>query len=159
MSLAGTARQAEIKPAIPSSLPLRQNKCTALGNSQIPNIVSSNPTKQESSKIKLKASHQKDGFEGDDLQLDDFLEAGLSQNKPKRLDKTTTFPDDDTEWISIDSSSSPPRHIPDLGRDKYEECEAPEECYEPVRLLNGNWACNHRCKDKTRQATRHDPND
>lgn len=21
---------------------------------------------------------------------------------------------------------------------------------EPIRLENGNWACNHRCKDKTR---------
>jgi hypothetical protein len=31
-----------------------------------------------------------------------------------------------------------------------EDIDEAEEEYEPVRLANGKWACNHKCKDKSR---------
>jgi ATP-dependent DNA helicase HFM1/MER3 len=98
--------------------------------------------------------HRKDNFEGDDLDLDDFLEAGSFEKQPKEVEMATNHPNDDVEWILIDGTPSPPAITANISRNKDEEWAADtgpqDEDYEPVRLANGNWACNHKCKNKTR---------
>lgn len=101
-----------------------------------------------------KAANRKDDFEGNDLDLDDFLQAGSIEKIPRPAEKATNHPTDDIEWISIYSTPSPPPHTANATRTNDEEWTADmgpqEEDYVPVRLANGKWACNHKCKDKTR---------
>jgi hypothetical protein len=95
-------------------------------------------------------------FDGDDLELDDFLisnERCAKANKPTRT-KAQDF--DDIDWFSIDSTPpSPVKHVPETAISREDDwaadmAEQDDEEYEPVRLANGKWACNHKCKNKTR---------
>lgn len=103
-----------------------------------------------------KGKSKADAFDGDDLGLDDFLFKGLRQERPKKPAFMNKAQDEELDWFSIDSTPSPQRkpaaskakggtRITDIGPQEQEEDE-------PVRLANGNWACNHKCKDKTRYA-------
>lgn len=99
-----------------------------------------------------------DSFDGDDLQLNDFLPVNPRKTKQKEPAKEETHGFDDVDWLSIDSTPTPPRRrlgatqskpewATDMGPQDQEEDESVSE---PVRLPNGNWTCNHKCKDKTR---------
>ncbi|KAJ6161010.1 hypothetical protein N7470_004406 [Penicillium chermesinum] len=102
-----------------------------------------------------------DIFDGDELDLDDFLTAGPQneRNEKQQFAKGFQKGDDDFDWFSLDDT--PPPHtrtlyhqstktrgkskewIKGMGTQDHEEDE-------PKRLANGNWACNHRCNDKAR---------
>ena len=103
-----------------------------------------------------KGKSKADAFDGDDLGLDDFLFEDLHQERPKKPASTKKAQDEEIDWLSVDSTPSPKRkpansktkggeRIADMGPQEQEEDE-------PVRLANGNWACNHKCKDKKRYA-------
>ncbi|CAI7620851.1 unnamed protein product [Penicillium pancosmium] len=154
--IAGTSRQAEIKPEVPSFLSRPKSKCLVPKCLQLPETsISDSIGHPETSQKhhKPKAIHRKDDFEGDDLDLDDFLEAGSFEKKTKQVEKAPSHATDEIEWISIDCTPSPPTHTENASRNNDEEWTTDmgpqEEDYEPVRLANGNWACNHKCKDKT----------
>lgn len=148
--LAGTARYAELKPET-SFLAQKNNKCLAHDSHQIPPTSSVIRQKPQS---RPGDASKKDAFEGDDIDLDGLLAVGSFQKKSKQADGQNTKPADDIDWISINSTPSPPRSVAGVPQRKDGEWAADmgaqEEDYEPVRLANGNWACNHKCKDKTR---------
>jgi len=150
ISLAGTARYAELKPET-SFLAHKKSKSLAHENIKLPGISVAMSEKPQN---KPKAVSKKDTFEGDDMDLDDFLAVGSSQMKSKQVNNLNIQSADDIDWISIDSTPSPLRNGRGEPRRKDKEWAADmgaqEEDYEPVRLANGNWACNHKCKDKTR---------
>ncbi|CAG8158979.1 unnamed protein product [Penicillium salamii] len=99
-----------------------------------------------------------DDFDGDDLQIDDFLNVQDHRKKTKHSCHRPPLQFDDTDWLSIaTSSSSPPKistkasksHV-SHGEDWAAEMDRQdEEEYELTRLANGKWACNHKCNDKT----------
>lgn len=94
-----------------------------------------------------------DAFDGDDLQLNDFLVATQRRDQAKAPSKKSEYEFDEADWLSIDSTPSPPQPKAVTQREKEDDWTAdkgPPEEEEPVRLPNGNWACNHKCKDKTR---------
>lgn len=153
---AGTARQAQIKPDIPSHMfPVTQPEGN---NSDI--IERPHSSKPQSQALKSKAKNTRsqrdfDVFEGDDLQLDDFLITDQHRNQAKASSEKAEYQFDEADWLSIDSTPSPPLPKPATSREKGDDWAADmglqeDDEYEPVRLANGNWACNHRCKDKTR---------
>lgn len=148
--LAGTARYAELKPET-SFLAHKKSKSLAHEKIQLPDISVVMSQKPQN---KPKSGSKKDTFEGDDMDLDDLLAVGSSQKESKQVDNQNIKSDDDIDWISIDSTSSPPRNGRGAPQKKDREWAADmgaqEEDYEPIRLANGNWACNHKCKDKTR---------
>lgn len=100
-----------------------------------------------------------DDFDGDDLDLDDFLTVHdrrdqARQEKQPPLHREPQL--DDADWLSIDTTTpSPPKPAPKTGASREDDWAGElggqeDEEYDPVRLLNGKWACNHKCKDKTR---------
>ena len=104
---------------------------------------------------KTKSRWDVDDFDGDDLQLDDFLVGDERRGKAKESTKPHPQQFDDIDWFSIDSTPpSPAKRMPNVsnsrGEDWAVDMDEPEAEYEPVRLANGKWACNHKCKDKTR---------
>ncbi|CAG8932589.1 unnamed protein product [Penicillium salamii] len=99
-----------------------------------------------------------DDFDGDDLQIDDFL--NVQDHHKKKMDSCHRQPlqFDDKDWLSIATSSPSPPKISTKASKSYvshgedwaaEMDEQDEEEYEPTRLANGKWACNHKCNDKT----------
>lgn len=99
-----------------------------------------------------------DNFEGDDLQLDDFLTSRDRCNNSTDAARRKVSQLDDTDWLSIATDSpSPLKPAPsarafraqreDVWTTELGERDGGE--YEPTRLANGKWACNHKCKDKT----------
>lgn len=117
----------------------------------------SNP-RLASSGNKSRDNQEIDSFDGDDLQLNDFLPVNPRKTKQKEPAKEETHGFDDVDWLSIDSTPTPPRRKLEATQSKPEwatdmgpqDQEEDESASEPVRLPNGNWACNHKCKDKTR---------
>jgi ATP-dependent DNA helicase HFM1/MER3 len=96
-------------------------------------------------------------FDGDDLRLDDFLAMTDRSSKSKHYSKPTFQPNDEMDWFSIDTTPSPPQRgmkVSTLRDDEWaaDMKDQEDENPEPIRLANGKWACNHRCKDKTRSA-------
>lgn len=154
-SSAGTARQAEIKPDIPSHLfptTLPKNSGESVERPNSCNSLTMN-SKAESSR----SQQEFDAFDGDDLQLDDFLGADRRRGRAKEPAKKPEFQFDEADWLSIDSTPSPTWPKPATQREKGDDWAADmgpqeDEEYEPIRLPTGNWACNHKCKDKTRYA-------
>ncbi|KAJ5086972.1 hypothetical protein NUU61_008279 [Penicillium alfredii] len=153
--IAGTWRQAEIRPGIPSHLfPPKRDGDNDVDSLNGPRMNMSRPRNQDKSGGKPKAHEDKDDFDGDDLQLDDFLAADQRTSAGTNPSEKTSQVQD-TDWISIDNSTPSPLRrvkckshthedewITDMGQQDGEE-------YEPIRLPNGRWACNHKCRDKT----------
>lgn len=177
-SPAGTSRQAELRPNLSSHLfAAVRDKNTNAQNPETSNLPSrhskgnlnpkdaeklrtntSRPHGQDTTSTKTKSRQSVDDFDGDDLQLDDFLVA----NEPRGEAKESTKPQprrvddvDDIDWFSIDSTPpSPAKGAPKVSNPREDDwavdLDEPEDEYEPVRLANGKWACNHKCRDKTR---------
>ncbi|KAJ5659836.1 hypothetical protein N7507_006287 [Penicillium longicatenatum] len=149
--IAGTARKAELKANLSSHLP-RQSKTINESNVQLARLDKDSCQQlQGASKGKSKT----DAFDGDDLGLDDFLFEDLRQQRPKKLASIENVQDEEIGWISIDDSTPSPKRKPVFPKTKGSEWIADMELQEqvedePARLANGNWACNHKCKDKTR---------
>ncbi|KAJ5597409.1 hypothetical protein N7537_007493 [Penicillium hordei] len=175
--IAGTSRQAELRPNLPShlfaavrdkntnaqkletsNLPSRHPK----GNlnpkdAEKPKANTSRPHGRDMTSIKTNSWQIVDDFEGDDLQLDDFLVANKPCGKAKeatKLQPRQVNDFDDIDWFSIDATPpSPAKGAPKVSNlredDWAVDLDEPDDEYEPVRLANGKWACNHKCKDKT----------
>ncbi|KAJ5971903.1 uncharacterized protein N7479_001821 [Penicillium vulpinum] len=160
--IAGTARQAELRPNLPSHLfaTVRDK------NANIQQIEPSNlPVRHikgnlnhKVTSIKVKPQRERDNFEGNELQRDYFLVT--NERRGKETESTVTqqprLSDDfeDLDWFSIDES--PPTPVKKVTKatspredDWAVNLDEPEDEFEPVRLANGKWACNHKCKDKT----------
>lgn len=138
-----------MKPNVLTHLPkqTRTTNDSKIQNGKPDKISCQQP--QEESNGKFKA----DAFDGDDLGLDDFFLKDLHQERPNKPASMKKVQDEEIDWLSIDSTPSPKRKpavlkttrgesIADMGPQEQED--------EPVRLANGNWACNHKCKDKSR---------
>ncbi|OQE42952.1 hypothetical protein PENCOP_c003G06758 [Penicillium coprophilum] len=144
--IAGTWRHAELRPNLPShlfaavqdkntdaqkteiwSLPPRPTKGN-LKHKDTENSKTSTPQPRGRDVTTIKANSRRDvdGFDGDDLQLDDFLVTNERCDKADEPKRPKSQQLDNLDWFSIE-----------------------EHEYEPVRLANGKWACNHKCKDKT----------
>lgn len=175
---AGTSRQAELRPNLPSHLfAAVRDKNTNGQNLETSNLPSRhskgnlNPKDAEKPKtntsrhrgpdmtsIKTKSRQSVDDFDGDDLQVDDFLVSNEPRGKakePTRSQPRQVDDFDDIYWFSIDATPpSPGTGAPKVSnppeKDWAVDLDEPEDEYEPVRLANGKWACNHKCKDKTR---------
>ncbi|KAJ5779728.1 hypothetical protein N7457_007448 [Penicillium paradoxum] len=176
--IAGTSRQAELRPNLPSHLfvGIRDKNLNFQnpGNHKLHSLKSIatpetylNPKLADEPKTNISHPPRRDltsnntspqdldDFEGDDLQLDDFLIANESHAKAKESAKPKTSQYDDFDWFSIDSTPpSPVKRVPKATDSREDDWaagmgEQDEEEYEPVRLANGKWACNHKCKDKT----------
>jgi hypothetical protein len=97
-----------------------------------------------------------DNFDGDDLQLDDFPVVNERRDRPTGSTKPQPPQFEDIDWFSIDATPptpakrAPPKVSNPQEDDWAVDIDEPEEEYEPIRLVNGKWACNHKCKDKTR---------
>ncbi|KAJ5898809.1 hypothetical protein N7495_003553 [Penicillium taxi] len=138
--IAGTSRQAIIKPDMPSYLFSAQNKAANKTDTQ-----------------RLNPSKARDDFDGDDLELDDFITENQRLEQPKESTsmKSLHF-DDDIEWLSIEDTPSPPRHSRETTQREKDQWKENMEQYdhddceesEAIKLPNGNWACHHRCKDR-----------
>ncbi|KAJ5503952.1 Nucleotide-sugar transporter [Penicillium fimorum] len=145
--IAGTWQQAELRPNLPSHLfaavrdktanaqkteisilpprPIKRN--LNIKDTVKPKTSTTRPQGPDMTTNKAKSRRSVDDFDGDDLQLDDFLVVNERRDKANEPKKPQPQQFDDLDWFSID-----------------------EDEYEPLRLANGKWACNHKCKDKTR---------
>ena len=115
----------------------------------------SRPHERDMTSNKTKARWDVDDFDGDDLQLDDFLITNERLGKATTSTRPKPREFDDVDWFSINSTPpSPARAAQKISNaresDWTVDMDAPANEYEPVRLANGKWACNHKCKDKTR---------
>ncbi|CAG7922892.1 unnamed protein product [Penicillium olsonii] len=191
--IAGTSRQAELKPELPAHTfakirakdggacdvmkrinPERSNAATTPSTPIRKSQVSSTQCSAAINKPKIpEATHSclhedeigdtgnlqdLDGFDGDDLELDDFLKSEDHRKEEKNSTHQAKLQLNDEDWFSVISSTpSPPKKSTKAtkacvsnGEDWATELdEQQEEVYEPIRLANGKWACNHKCKDKT----------
>ncbi|KAG0159719.1 hypothetical protein PDIDSM_7243 [Penicillium digitatum] len=172
--IAGTSRQAELRHDLPSSLfDTVRDKNTSTQNMEISNLLSrppkgnvnskdeekpktdvSRPHERDMTSNKTKARWDVDDFDGDDLQLDDFLITNERLGKATTSTRPKPREFDDVDWFSINSTPpSPARAAQKISNaresDWTVDMDAPANEYEPVRLANGKWACNHKCKDKT----------
>lgn len=154
-SAAGTARQAEVHPDVPSHLfPAKPREAKNTGTVQKPSEEIAQIQSQKLFGNKPKSRTKFDDFDGDDLQLDDFLTAAQRRERAKKSPRQTEYQVDEMDWLSIGSSPSP-RRCPETSKAKADDWIADMGSLDndesgPVRLPNGNWACNHKCKDKTR---------
>jgi ATP-dependent DNA helicase HFM1/MER3 len=104
----------------------------------------------------LKSRQDLENFDGDDLQLDDFLATKERRHKAKDSTNIKILQLEDADWLSIASASPRPPEPVSKGSNDCEDDWTAEsgghvhEEYEPIRFANGKWACNHKCKDKTR---------
>lgn len=152
---AGTARQAEVRPDVPSHLfPAKPREAKNTDNVQKPPVDNAPVQSQKPFGNDPRSRTEFDDFDGDDLQLDDFLTAAQRREKAKKFPRQTEYQVDEMDWLSIGSTPSPQRH-PDASKTKADDWIADmgpldDEESGPIRLPNGNWACNHKCKDKSR---------
>ncbi|KAJ5570592.1 uncharacterized protein N7459_010022 [Penicillium hispanicum] len=152
--IAGTARKAELRPNVPSYI-------FSSGRTQDPPKDVTEKSNISHSKglygTVAKINKEKDAFDGDELQLDDFLTASGQRERRKETLQMDNFRFDDADWLSIGSSPpSTPHHTLKASHSKSDVwiadmAQQNHEVDEPIRLPNGNWACNHKCKDKTRE--------
>jgi ATP-dependent DNA helicase HFM1/MER3 len=124
-------------------------KATSMSRSNVSAVARNTP--------KSRRDFEDFDFDGDDLQLDDFLAVNDRSSKPKHYSRPTFQPNVEMDWFSIDTTPSPPPRGTKVTTPRDDERAADmkdqeDENPEPIRLANGKWACNHRCKDKTRSA-------
>ncbi|KAK2802099.1 hypothetical protein FQN50_007463 [Emmonsiellopsis sp. PD_5] len=137
--VAGSMRQAELRHDIPASqFPVKQAE-TADNPSTAKHVM--NTSRRRSNDIPKKgATVHKDIDEFGDDSLDDVdLLAAAEDMEYMSIDES----DDSDPFQSVSTS----RKVTS-GKTTLEVAASKAE--EPVQLENGKWACNHRCKDKTR---------
>ncbi|KAJ5174318.1 uncharacterized protein N7482_000195 [Penicillium canariense] len=153
--IAGTARQAEIKPDLLRSLfPSNGLEKGSPKTSQRFSPNRSRERNRDSPKSPHRPCAGSDSFDGEDLQVDDFMAVSRRcemQRKPIGVSKAQP---DELDWFSIHNSSSSPQREPEKALSKEKEWttdmgQQDEDEFEPIHLPNGNWACSHKCKDKT----------
>lgn len=139
MQIAGTMRQATVKPEIPLSMfPVKAQKQPFLGALERP-ISNTSRRRVESIGGRRKSSETCDEFGDDDIDDIDLVQAAgreLDFEHIENYDDATTVL---TRQYSFNNTSSKKR--------KHTEPHAKEDDG-PRQLPNGKWACNHKCKDK-----------
>ncbi|KAJ5679817.1 Nucleotide-sugar transporter [Penicillium macrosclerotiorum] len=159
--IAGTARKAEIKLNL-TGHPFPPNKPRRSGTRFEKTTVKSKidtrqPDVWDLPISPIKGLSEADNFDGDDLQLDDFLNVIKRCQNPKPASPPKVSREslkDDLDWLSLDDTPSPCRQ-PSVKRSNRRSKLVSETglqddgIHEPLQLPNGNWACNHKCKDKT----------
>ncbi|KAH8435304.1 putative DEAD/DEAH box DNA helicase (Mer3) [Aspergillus melleus] len=125
--IVGTLRSAEIQTDLPQALfPTRSTVETPATNQ---NRLNTSLPHINGSQTRLSSAPKTDTFDSDDQLFNDFLETDCI-----RPSKYTTL--GHKEQASVESA--PTDNFLPLN-----------EITEPVRLENGKWACNHKCRDKT----------
>ncbi|PWY88402.1 DEAD/DEAH box DNA helicase [Aspergillus heteromorphus CBS 117.55] len=131
--IAGTMRSAQLKPDLPDScFPSQLEGVSTVLERPMPNISRrrSNDISRNNAMLRSLTS-----WDSDDLLFDDVLE----KDQGESLSAATKLPE-------------PPKNI-STKKPRTEERNSEEgkvvEADAPTQLANGNWACNHRCKDKT----------
>ncbi|OAX80744.1 hypothetical protein ACJ72_04918 [Emergomyces africanus] len=138
--IAGTLQQAELRHDIPAShFPAKQTEPPST-ESELKHAI--NPSGSRRNHTPNKGTPNRivlDEFEDDGLDDVDFI-AAAEDIGYHSLDEWNR--NDDRVQTTLDSTqeAASSKNIMDLRTKKSEE---------PIRLENGNWACNHRCKDKT----------
>ncbi|TQB76107.1 Sec63 [Monascus purpureus] len=131
--IAGTLRSAELKPNIPtlSFLPPLPDGTVSAASTNRTQTNISHPRNNGLTRRKTI-----DAFDGDDL-FDDFVSAAKETGTIVIEDEPTDLPQE-------------PAHSKDLVRDNKEKggLQSMDNEEDSIRLPNGRWACNHKCKDK-----------
>ena len=131
-AVAGTLRQAELKPQIPAHLfPQPQDQRRQIAATQRDSRSKPNAQVQDSVTTSP-ATLEDDEFDENEIEDQDMVDAvtGL-------------------EFHDIDNIKAGP-HGQKLSSDSQHRRANPEESsWNPEKLENGKWACNHKCKDKT----------
>ncbi|KAJ5934986.1 hypothetical protein N7466_004533 [Penicillium verhagenii] len=158
--IAGTARQAELKLDVSAHLPTKQSQTINNSETRKPEIRGCQQLLVVS-KRKSKATDEADIFDDDDFAFDDFLFLDRRE-RSKKTESMKQSQVEELDWLSIDNSTpSPERKAATSkakgGRGVTEKESEEQEENEPVQLANGNWSCNHRCKDKTRDGLEKPP--
>ncbi|OJD15928.1 hypothetical protein AJ78_03871 [Emergomyces pasteurianus Ep9510] len=138
--IAGTLRQAELRHDVPAlHFPDKQKETPNNGSEMKPAINPSGRRRNDIPKQEAPSRRDIDEFEVDSLDDVDFIAAAEDMGYHS-LDELNG--NDDHARATFDSNlkAASDKDLMDLRSDKSAE---------PVRLENGNWACNHRCKDKT----------
>ncbi|RAH55827.1 DEAD/DEAH box DNA helicase [Aspergillus piperis CBS 112811] len=136
--IAGTMRSAQLKPDLPTSLFPSQLDLPSDVVSERPKPNISRRRSNDTSQTKSVAQNI-NLWDSDDLLFGDFLENDQAEN-----------------WSCVDKLPQSPEDKARLSRNTSKGPKGPNqsnnqivETVEAVRLENGRWACNHRCKDKT----------
>ena len=140
MRIAGTMRQATVKPEIPSSMfPLTAQKQPLLGVLERP---ISNTSRRRVGGIggRRKSSETCDEFGDDDIDDIDLVQAASEDLDFEHIENYGDGMTVLARQCTFNNTSSKKR--------KHIEPYADKEDDGPRRLPNGKWACNHKCKDK-----------
>ncbi|KAI2816879.1 hypothetical protein CBS115989_6503 [Aspergillus niger] len=134
--IAGTMRSAQLRHDIPASLFPSQRESPSDSVSARPKSNISRRRSNDTSQTKFIARNI-DLWDSDDLFFGDFLDNDQAE-----------------KWSFVDKLPEPPvdkvQYLRNTSEDPIESNHQTVEAAEAVRLDNGRWACNHRCKDKTR---------
>ncbi|GFN18503.1 putative DEAD/DEAH box DNA helicase (Mer3) [Aspergillus tubingensis] len=133
--IAGTMRSAQLKPDLPASLFPSQLDPPSDVVSERPKPNISRRRSNDTSQTKSVARNI-NIWDSDDLLFGDFLENDQAENW-SCVDKLPQSPEDKAQ-LPRNTSKGPNQSNNQI-----------VETVEAVRLENGRWACNHRCKDKT----------
>ncbi|OKP11203.1 ATP-dependent DNA helicase MER3 [Penicillium subrubescens] len=156
--IAGTSRRAEIRPNLLSHLLSKApSRGTQPGATAKPTSSVACESIWDIPKCPPQPDAIPDAFDGDDLQADDFLDVAGGPSKQQQPAESLGLPFDGLDWLSIDDSSSNSQGAPEKpqkqGNNNWnadlEQQDDDDGGLEPIRLPNGNWACSHKCKDKT----------
>ncbi|KAI9699997.1 MAG: Sec63 [Candelina mexicana] len=147
---AGTMKYAELKPDIPASLfpPPKQKEAVSRGDQAAKDGPGSNPSMNISRRRSVedeRSSHAVFGNHTDEFGFDglddvDFV-AAVGDLDFNHIDGYNSQLALQTQANTLTNRQAHSPHKATLTH--------VDETWEPVLLMNGKWACNHACKDKT----------
>ncbi|KAI9846247.1 MAG: Sec63 [Sclerophora amabilis] len=134
---AGTMEAVDVRPEIsPAAFPPAPRKSNNLVTATS-GQSSMNTSKPRARVVSENCERGEDSFGDQDFEEKDF-EAALAD-----LDFTHIDTFDDL------NSKTRKNTLANRNASLRDDDKASDDVYEPIRLKNGNWACNHKCKDKT----------
>jgi ATP-dependent DNA helicase HFM1/MER3 len=143
--VAGTCTSISLKPTIPSiTWPTENNQPSTSANSDKSSAHAPNTSKRRESALRdeQRRTTPRDEY-GDDMLDDEDLVAVMDSVEDASFRHTDSFE------AAKPTRAAPkivlPRHFNPPVSDAPEE---PQELWQPKRLSNGKWDCNHKCKDK-----------
>ena len=153
--IAGTMRSAELRPDLPPYLfppspeERQQSQTTGAQPHQRPDAgrIEKHDDIIDASPMTL----QDDEFDDKSLNDQDMMDAckkSLSEqdfSEHQRLLMAASV--DDIGFRDVDSVASLPEHTLPIPRNK-KQADTEKRSWNPEKLENGKWACNHKCKDK-----------
>lgn len=142
--LAGTLRSASIKPSdIPSNA---WPTSTGGGSGEVPiqrsQRIAAAMRARDGKRSEAKQRETSEDFAADSLEDEDFLQAAEGTGDLEFQHIDTLLGEDSNTRKNTAANSGKKR------QQRAEENPIQED-WQPTRLPNGKWACNHKCKDKT----------